>query len=226
MMKKYISVILAAALMFSAMSCKKQSAGVTRITYYPTITLEGDAIIIKVGESYTDPGFSASMNGENITDKVTVTDDIDNTTPGIYHIYYSTTNEDGISSAAVRTVFVTNPGHFDNVYLSACGWNPTPTYRNLPILIEEIQSGIYLIEDLCGGFYCYGRYPGYEPTYDFHAEGYVTVGADGSLTLIDYDDWYFVGSFDYGNFSGQYDAATGIVNIDFDGMLVELTPIS
>lgn len=224
-MKKYFYIILTAALAILASGCTKESAGVTRITYYPVITLQGDnPVILKVGDSFTDPGFTAVMNGEDISSDVTVTNGIDNTTVGIYTVKYSTTNADGIEASASRSVYVVKPGSIENVYSSACGWNVTPTYRGLPIIVSEYSTGIYMIEDLCGGFYCYGRYPGYEPTYDFHAEGYFTVAADGTLTLVGAGDWYFKTSFDYNNFTGTYNAATGVIDIDFDGMLVKLTP--
>ena len=41
-MKKYITIIIALALATVFVSCEKKSAGVTRITYYPTLELQGD----------------------------------------------------------------------------------------------------------------------------------------------------------------------------------------
>lgn len=227
-MKKYTIILIASALAVLTVSCKKESAGVTRITYYPTITLQGDnPAIIKVGDAFTDPGFTAVMNGEDISSSVTVTSSIDNTTPGIYTVKYSTTNPDGIVASASRSVYVVNPGGIANVYSSACGFNVTPTYTGLPIVISETSdAGVYLIEDLCGGYYCYGRYPGYEPTYDFHAEGYFTVDASGNMTLVGAGDWFFRTSFNYSNFTGTWDSSTGVIDMDFDDMLVKLTPFN
>jgi hypothetical protein len=77
---------------------------------------------------------------------------------------------------------------------------------------------------MCGGFYYAGRYPGYEPTYDFHADTQFSLAEDGSFIIKKVGSWYFVGSFDYGNITGGYDAETGIFDYDFDGLRVTLTP--
>lgn len=224
-MKRFI-LIIASALTLLVVSCTKDSAGVTRITYYPTITLQGDdPYIMKVGDTFTDPGFIAEMNGEDISSSVAVTSTVNNAQVGIYSVKYSTKNADGIEASASRAVYVTNPaGTVENVYSSACGWDAPTAYSGFPILVSTYSPGVYLIEDLCGGFYCYGRYPGYEPSYDFHAEGLFSVDASGNLTLLGAGDWYFRTSFDYTAFSGTFDSTTGVIDIDFDGMIVKLTP--
>ena len=225
-MKKYSIIILAAALSLLAVSCKKESAGVTRITYYPTITLKGDnPFIVEKGGSFTDPGFSAEMNGEDVSAQVTVdASDVDTSTPGIYSVTYSMVNADGFPSAATRDVYVLNPGAIDNVYASEC-WMGARHYYDLPIVISLYREGIYLLEDMCGGFYCYGRYPGYEPTYDFHAEVLFSLNEDGSFNILSAGSWYFKSSFDYSNITGGYDAETGIFEYDFDGLAVRLVPL-
>ncbi len=225
-MKKNIIIILAAALTLLAVSCKKESAGVTRITYYPTITLKGDnPLVIKKGGSFTDPGFEAEMNGEDVASQVKVNaSGVDTSTPGIYSVSYSMVNADGFTSTVTRDVYVTNPGGIDNVYVGEC-WMGSRHYNGFPIVISLYQDGVYLIDDLCGGFYCYGRYPGYEPTYDFHADTLFSLGADGSINVLQAGNWYFVSSFDYSNITGGYDASTGIFEYDFDGLGVKLVPL-
>lgn len=227
-MKKYISIILASALAFILAGCVKESAGVTRITYYPTLTLEGDEVVLlNIGETYTEPGFSAVMNGEDVTAQVTVTSNVDNTATGLYTVKYSIINADGIEASSSRSVWVLNPGGIDNVY-SSHAWMGSRNYTNLaPISIQLYAPGIYYIDDFCGGFYCFGRYPGYEPTYNFHAGTYFTLGATGAISVLGADDWYFVNSFDYTNVTGTgYNATDGTFSYNFDGLNVQLTPIT
>lgn len=143
--------------------------------------------------------------------------------PGIYSITYSATNPDGYSWSTTRNVYVLNPGGVANVYLANCSMG-SRQYKNIPTVIKPISDGVYEIDDMCGGFYYAGRYPGYEPTYDFHADTQFSLAEDGSFIIKKVGSWYFVGSFDYGNITGGYDAETGIFDYDFDGLRVTLTP--
>ena len=66
-MKKNLILLLSAALLALATSCEKTSQGLTRITYYPVISLQGDnPYVVQLGGTYTEPGYSASLNGEEI----------------------------------------------------------------------------------------------------------------------------------------------------------------
>ena len=207
-MKKNLIFLLSAALMVLATGCEKTSKGLTRITYYPVITLQGDnPYVVQLGEKYTEPGYTATLNGEDYTDNVQISSNVDSSVPGIYSVTYSATNPDGCSYSTTRDVYVLNPGGIANVYLSHC-WMGARDYKDLR------------------GFYCYGRYPGYEPTYDFHGEVQFSLNEDGSFDLKKIGDWYFVGSFDYDNITGGYDFETGIFDYDFDGLRVTLTPFT
>ena len=121
-------------------------------------------------------------------------------------------------------MYVLNPGGIDNVYMSHARMG-SRDYNNLPIVISKVSDGVYELEDLCGGFYCYGRYPGYEPTYDFHADVQFSLAEDGSFIIKKIGNWYFKNSFNYENITGGYDAETGIFDYDFDDLLVTLTPL-
>lgn len=224
-MKKNILTILAAALVLMAVGCKKESEGVTRITYYPTIELQGDnPALVTIGGTFTDPGFTATMNGEDVSADVTVSDNIDNTAVGKYTVTYSIVNSDGISASATRNVYVVNPGGIDNVYYSYCRMG-TRQY-NFPILVTQYAAvpGSYMIEDLCGGYYCLGRYPGYEAYgYNFWATAVFTVTGT-TINVLAVADWYFKSSFNMANFTGTYNATTGVLDYDYDGLLVTLTP--
>ena len=225
-MKKSLYLIVCAAALLVLGSCQKLTTeGMTRTTYYPIIELEGDnPYVISKGGSYSEPGFIATLNGEDVSSSVKIESDVNTNELGIYTVSYSAVNPDGFSAKETRSVYVTNPGHFDNIYLSSCKMG-SRSYADLPIIISEYAPGVYLIEDLCGGYYCYGRYPGYEPTYDFHAEALLVVEDDNSLSIVGKGSWYFVNSFDYSNFYGSYDPETGIIDYFFDDLYVTLVPI-
>ena len=230
-MKKYISIIIVAALATILVSCEKQSAGVTRITYYPTLTLQGDnpAKMAK-GGTFTDPGYNAEMNGEDVTSQVTVDDSaLDTNTPGIYSIVYSIVNADGITATSVRKVYVIDPaGGIPNVYYGRSR-NSTGTrdYKNCPTVISATEyPNIYFVDDLLAGYYYYGIYPGYEPTYDFHWEGYISVDpSDNSVSLVQGGDWYFYDPTD--TVAGMYYPATGAFAwICYGSVRIDLTPMT
>lgn len=66
-----------------------------------------DPIILNVGDTYTEPGYSATDSiDSNITDKVQVTDNIDTSKIGTYEVVYTVTNSSGITTSKVRKVVV------------------------------------------------------------------------------------------------------------------------
>lgn len=191
-MKKLIFTTLSAILLLSLAGCHKiTTEGVTRTTYYPVISLDGGTVILATGSSYVEPGYSATLNGEDVTSQVEVKNNIDNTTPGQYKVSYSAMNSDGFSATSSRDVIVVGSG-FENFYYSEVqNLSGSRHYYNAPITIKHIDGNQYMISDILGGLYFYGIYPGYEPTYDFHAESIIELNADNTITLIEEGDWYF-----------------------------------
>ena len=230
MKKNYLYVAMFTLVALFATSCEKVTTeGLTRITYYPTITVLGDAeTVVNVGETYTDAGCSAMLNGEDVTEQVVVSSDVDTDAMGIYTVKYSVTNEDGFSSSASRTVYVVNSGNFNNLYWGESQFG-SRHYYNAPICISDNGDGTYQIDDILGGFYFNGRYPGYEPTYDFHAEADVTLEADNTITLLGVGSWYFE-SEPLAIVTGTFDSTTGTVSLELDfagdPFYVTLTPIT
>lgn len=69
--------------------------------------LGDDPVILKVGDTYTEPGYNATDSiDSNITDKVQVTDNIDTTKIGTYQVVYTVTNSSGITTSKARKVIV------------------------------------------------------------------------------------------------------------------------
>ncbi len=223
--KSFVMIGLLAPLALAG--CRKIETGLTDVTYYAVIDLAGDnPYVMNLGESYEEPGFSATMNGEDITDKISVSGNVDSSTPGIYTVSYTAVNEDGFSSSVSRSVYVLNPGGVENIYNSSTKIG-SKSYRVPGFLVTGTDTpGVYKLEDLCGGFYYYGQYPGYEASgYDFHWEALFSVNADNTLTLLSTGDWYFgADAYDTSSFTGTYDPETGVLAYQFATVSVTLTP--
>jgi hypothetical protein len=229
MKNKILAIMICTLTTLSLVSCDESTDGYTRITYYPSITILGESsVVVYVGETYVDEGCLVELNGEDATDQAIIKSTVNTSTPGIYSVTYSAVNEDGFAKSASRTVIVANQGHFATVYEGESQYG-TRHYYGAPIIISEHTGGNFLIDDLMGGFYFHGRYPGYEPTYDFHAEAILTLEADNSITLGTVGSWYF-SSTTATITTSEYDPATGNIALvlDFGGtpFYVNLTPVT
>lgn len=214
---------------FTLSSCSdKETEGTSRITTYAVLELNGDAYeTVQLGSSYNDPGCTAKMGDEDVTDKI-VTDGAVNTNElGYYDLSYRVINADGFAATASRTVAVVDKANFASPYFAESQYGSRHFY-NGPIAIEDNGDGTYTIEDLAGGFYSYGRYPGYDAMgYDFFLDATLSLNADNTINLVECngDNWYWGDPMTLT--SGTYDPATGTVTLvlDFDGtpMYVTLT---
>lgn len=77
----------------------------------PELTLNGGyRIFVKLGESYSEPGYSSIDNADgDITSAVAVSGSIDTNSIGAYYITYTSTDSSGNSSKQTRTVYVYAP---------------------------------------------------------------------------------------------------------------------
>lgn len=185
-----------AMLSLTLSSCEKETEGVTRITYFPTIELNGDAVMqVAKGEEYVEPGYVSMMNGEDVTSGVIVSSNVDTEHSGVYSIQYVTvTNEDGFSSSATRTVVVLDANDPIEGFYTV-----TPdSYRDYggsivefanpyEVLIIGEGNGVYSIDDLFAGWY--SQRAGYGEAYNCSA--YFTV--EGSNMTVDPSDTYVAG---------------------------------
>jgi hypothetical protein len=172
------------------MGCDSDStAGYTRITFYPTIELQGESVVfVDKGDTYNDPGVKAELNGEDFTDQVQVVSSLDTNKPGIYTITYVATNEDGFSATVSRTVFVkdTTPSVLASGFytLEPGSYRDrdgaiTP-YSGYPIIVLQTSPGIFYVSDFLGGYY--EKRAGYGSKYA--AAGYFKLNTDNSISLI------------------------------------------
>lgn len=188
-MKKLIYIASAVVAMILSASCTKESADKTRITYYPVLELAGDTrIILDKGTSFAEPGFSATLNGEDVTDQVKVESNVDPQISGVYEVAYSIVNADGFSSKAYRQVIVLDP----NDPIEGFYYTDPSSYRlyngvktaygsDFEILVICQGEGVYYVDDLLGGWYC--QRAGYGDNYKMN--GIVEIDGDGVIELLD-----------------------------------------
>ena len=73
----------------------------------PVLTLIGDTQIqLKTGTAYTEPGYTATDSGIDLTDQVTIDGAVNWEVAGSYTLTYSVTDASGNTSTATRTVIV------------------------------------------------------------------------------------------------------------------------
>lgn len=214
MKKNIIYAMLLALGIITLASCDKDTEGLSRITTYAVLEMNGESFMkVNVGGSFNDPGCVATMGGEDVTDQIQVNSNVDTSKPGFYNVNYVVYNDDGFPASASRTVMVVDPNNFAGVYLGESEFG-SRHYYDAPINITKRADGTFLIDDLAGGFYCYGRYPGYEPTYDFHLEAILQLNADNTIEVLAQGGWYWGDPME--DVSGSYDPATGTIKLVMD----------
>jgi hypothetical protein len=209
MKKNILFTLLFALTALVTTSCSKDSEGLSRITYYPIITLNGDANMTwEKGEAFVDPGFYSEMNGEDVTSQVSVSGTVDVNKSGVYKLTYSIMNEDGINATETRTVVVLDSSNnIEGYYLNQAtsDRNGTPYGKDFEVLVIDNGDGTISVDDILGGWYC--QRAGYGTNYAMTAD--IAVAADGTLTLI---NSYVPGWADgLDSFEGTYDAANQII---------------
>lgn len=210
-MKKNILFTMLFALVALVMtSCSKDSEGLSRITYYPSITLDGDSYMIwEKGNAFVDPGFYAEMNGEDVSSQVSVSGNVDVNKSGIYNLTYSCKNEDDIYATVSRTVVVLDSksaveGFYTNQATS--NRNGTAYGRAFEVLVIDNGDGTITVDDILGGWYC--QRAGYGTNYAMTAK--LALASDGTLSLI---SSYVPGWGDgLDSFEGSFNAASKTIN--------------
>ena len=144
---KSILFFLIALVMISACNKKDNfnypdgTVGISSIIYYPVISISGSRlIIVQPGNTYTDPGASATLNGKVVTYKTVgaVT-----TTPGVYVIQYIASNAQNYTATDWRTVVVIGAdvagNDFSGTYLRSSN-GVTSTWT-------KTANGVYSVEN-------------------------------------------------------------------------------
>jgi hypothetical protein len=189
MKKSIICLVALFALALGFTSCEKESAGLTSITYFAEIVLEGDAtMVVDKGSEFVDPGFTATMKGEDVTDKVEVNSNVDTSTSGVYSVVYSIVNADGFPASATRTVIVLDlSSAIEGFWACSPASHRTNTNTgadvaygaSFEIMIIDNGDGTYFVDDLLAGWYA--QRAGYGDSYAMQAT--ISIADDGTITL-------------------------------------------
>ena len=135
--------MIALALFTVAIGCKKRIENVSEVVTasYPDVTVNGPQFVsIPVGGTFVDAGSSAEdmVTGETSLQPISVTNDIDPTTPGFYTVQYTYKNMYGYISTATRFVLVTDISDtvdYSGLYLR--------TANNAPMNVNKVATGLY-----------------------------------------------------------------------------------
>lgn len=216
-MKKVIYSLILVCAMMGFTSCEDvTSQDTSKITYYATLEIKGEETIFwTLGENYQDPGYTAELQGEDVTDQVVVEGTVDTNTPGIYQLTYIITNEDGFSVTKSRTVMVadTTPSSITSATWTATAdsyrdYNGITAYgAEYSIVILQTEPGKFYVSDFLGGWY--DKRAGYGS--DYAMEGHFQLNEDNTIEAI---DSYVAGWGDSMNEmkDGKYDPATGQIS--------------
>jgi hypothetical protein len=203
-MKNIIKIMIVALATITFASCHDVTTdGVTRITYYPSITLlEGPMLTVELGKTFTDPGVIATEGETDITDKVKVSGSVNTNKVGMYQLTYSAINVDGFAGTATRNVYVYDPSittdlsgsytvnleqsnrlQFSNgaiIKYSDMGGLYGGDFSNFTVDLEQFLPGIFHVNDFFGGYYFAGR--NYDSRYLMG--GYLSLNANNSLDVL------------------------------------------
>jgi hypothetical protein len=177
------------------------------------LVLEGDAVMtVDKGTAFTDPGYTASENGEAVD--VTISGSVNTAEAGLYTLTYAAVNSDGFRKSVERQVYVVDRTSFASIYFGESQFGARH-YYDAPVLITDNGDGTYDIDDIVGGFYNYGRYPGYPQ--DFALEATLKLESDNTVTLTSIGTWYWEDENLISITTGTYDPVTGkiVLNVDW-----------
>lgn len=154
-MKRFAYLFFGIVLFTTIASCKKETLGVSKITYYPEVSVKGDTYMsITIGGEYVEQGALALIDGAEV--EYETVGSVDPSTPGLYQIDYSAVNVDGFSQSATRYVAVTNCP--DDVDISGT-YNRNIGGTLYPNVVSKLSRGFFLAGNLLGnagytkGFY-------------------------------------------------------------------------
>lgn len=184
-MKKILLIALVAT--FALNSCQKDSLGVSKVTTYAVMTLNGaNELFWPLNTPFVDPGCLAMEGTTDISSKIEVTSNVDVTKGGKYSIAYKVKNSDGFYANTSRTVYVYDPtSPLNGWYTSTISRTTTTTGAVLArgpftILVFGVGGSNFWVEDLMGGWYYYGS--GYGIAYA--SLGILKLNADNSLSVV------------------------------------------
>lgn len=174
-MKNIFKIGVFAFVMATALtSCDNDDPIGSKVTFYPLIEVNGDSFMsVELGDTFTDPGAVATIEGEEVPVNTTYrgkyrnqsySGTLQTTVADIYTASYAATNADGFDGVSTRQIYVGNTGDLVNsiegLYVATVTRNGvlTAQYSNLEyVIIWKNADGTYEISDAFGGYYDLGR---------------------------------------------------------------------
>lgn len=216
LLKSTIYIVLVLLLPLAA--CEDESsAGLSRVTYFPDFTYNGDEeVFVEKGTAFEDPGVTATEQGNSIDVNVSASGtyfgetSLDTSKPDIYTVTYAASNKDGFVGTQERTVIVAGQGdlvtNLEGLYTSTVVRNGVSgaAYTDMEyIIIRKTGDNTYELSDGIGGYYDLGR--AYGP-------GYAAQPATFTANDIATNDFTFGPSFGAGAFGGEAQITAMTVN--------------
>ncbi|WP_321479214.1 BT_2262 family domain-containing protein [uncultured Bacteroides sp.] len=213
-MKKILYSLLLCLAVATFSSCDdKNSVDDSSITYFVDLQLNGDAVLFwPKGTSYIEPGYSAVMQGKDVTSDVSVSGEVDVNTSGGYPLTYSAVNKEGYAKESKRTVYVydtTASSMESGIYsidknsyrISSAG--KTAYGSSYDIVIIQLEPGVFYVTDFLAGWY--DQRAGYGINYAMN--GTFRLNADNTIEPISSSVPGWGDSMD-GLANGKFDPAT------------------
>lgn len=142
---KLVFLALNTFAIFFFTSCEKETDNVSKVTFYPKMTLLGSKYVSIISPGpYVEAGATATENGAPIN--VTIEGTVDVNTPGLYTLRYIATNSDGYSGSLERYVAVTAQ--------DVSGFDLSGTYKrtsnNALNKLTKLANGLYQMDNVGG----------------------------------------------------------------------------
>ena len=192
------------------------------------LELLGDEnIAIPLGTPYVDAGFTATLEGTDVSSRVSSESNVNINQIGVYHIRYTVLNDIWVLSEVTRTVAVYDPNDQDQIDITGyyvtdmeASNNGKGTFASYSaqythiiqcngIVISQLCPGIYTVSDMTGGWYSQIR--GYGTRYEMI--GHITIDDAGNVTLLDSHVAGWNNGLDYIE-NAKYDADTATISFD------------
>jgi len=151
---------------------------------------EGSNIVVQLGDSYSEPGYKATYNGADVSDKVVVEGTVDPNTVGLYNVTYTYTIPNGESIPLVREIIVADMSittDISGTYVTQEGTHRIrqgvrTDYSETEVVIKQIAPGFFSVSKLIGGYYANVHNGGYGDRYA--ATGYIQLKEDNSIAIL------------------------------------------
>ena len=183
---KFCLIVLSALFLFS---CDKETENLSRLTYYVAFEIKGDnPVIMEPSDEYVDEGCIATLQGKDVTSKITTKMNVVSDAMGLYKVEYSYFNDDKLVSRAVRDVIVCNP----NVTADLSGtWTvvegesyrePATNYggEDFTVKIIRLAPGFFEVSDFLAGWYDVRAKYGSA----YAIGGYIALNEDNTIKLL------------------------------------------